>query len=199
MRTRRLVAARQLHHEPTNPSDALLLPSRSKLGTSAALAQRDSRQTAASRVKYRRRRLYLQQLRMQAARGAPAHGCCDSAWRQEAARRSGRAVAQVRVRMQQAAAPWPSAAACIRATVGREGPGALLRGLSYPLATISVQARRSSCHAVWELALEHTALIAFRFFVCFWHHSRCSHLHSFHSLQACDHISHHNHIVKTCR
>ena len=56
--------------------------------------------------------------------------------------------AQVRVRMQQAAAPWPSAAACLRATVGREGPSALLRGLSYPLATISVQARRSSQHAV---------------------------------------------------
>lgn len=55
---------------------------------------------------------------------------------------------QVRIRMQQPGSPWSSAAACLRATVLREGSFSLFRGVSYPLATISVQAIAFPCNVL---------------------------------------------------
>jgi Mitochondrial carrier protein len=52
---------------------------------------------------------------------------------------AGQPLDTVRIRMQQPECPWGSAGAALRATVAREGPAALFRGVTYPLATISFQ------------------------------------------------------------
>jgi solute carrier family 25 carnitine/acylcarnitine transporter 20/29 len=52
---------------------------------------------------------------------------------------AGQPLDTVRIRMQQPGCPWGSAGAALRATVAREGPAALFRGVTYPLATISFQ------------------------------------------------------------
>lgn len=54
---------------------------------------------------------------------------------------AGQPLDTVRIRLQQPGCPWGSAGAALRATVGREGPAALFRGVTYPLATISFQVR----------------------------------------------------------
>lgn len=52
---------------------------------------------------------------------------------------AGQPLDTVRIRLQQPGCPWASAGAALRATVAREGPAALFRGVTYPLATISFQ------------------------------------------------------------
>lgn len=52
---------------------------------------------------------------------------------------AGQPLDTVRIRMQQPGCPWGTAGAALRATVAREGPTALFRGVTYPLATISFQ------------------------------------------------------------
>lgn len=66
---------------------------------------------------------------------------------------AGQPLDTVRIRLQQPGHGFSGALACLRATVAKEGPRALFRGLTYPLASVSFQVRATFVASRYSRAL----------------------------------------------